>query len=231
MSESLQLFQVFQDVDECLVNSVIEHTRWTPIVAKAMGLDWPDEEIPDYETVCAKGGTHAAFGHLPRYHDINKKLRENVAFNTELPPIEGAKEALLELFNLGLFGKYLTTRPSFMAKPTADWLASMGLPNIEVIARPDEVPLEQTTQWKLGVLVEEHERTGIPIVMIDDSKSMRDAIHKLDHPHIVGVVYDGPMTPKGNGEMKWRDIKNLLLNATSWAMLAEAVKAKGVEIQ
>lgn len=185
-----------------------------------MGLNWPKEELPSYEQVCLLGGTHKAYGEFSEYWAINEFLRTNAHFNTHLDEIPGAKEALLILQELEMFGGvYLTTRPISMAQSTLEQLVTLGFPRGEIIARPDSVPLEKTSEWKVQVLKERVEENGRPNLMIDDSLSMRNAIVDARHKFIKGVLHDGPITPKGNGEMNWVEITDLLTSVKTWDIL------------
>lgn len=214
------------DVDECLVNSVEQHVVKTPLIAKAMGLDWPENELPTYAEVCGLGGTHKAYDKFPEYRAINELLRTSAHFNTHLNEIPGAKDALLALQEMEMFGFYLTTRPESMAHVTLEQLVSLGFPKAEVIARPDSVPLEKTSEWKLQVLKERQRGIKSPKLMIDDSLGMRTAIVDAKHGFIKGILHDGPITPKGNGEMNWTEIMDMLTSISTWDILTKELSAR-----
>lgn len=217
---------IAQDIDECLFNSVKQHVKFTPQIANVLELGWSVDDLPTYEQVCNLGGTHKAYANFPGYYEINDFLRVNPQFNTHLAEIEGAKDTIVALQELELFDFYLTTRPASLAQATFEQLVEAGFPKSEVIARPDAVPLSQTSAWKHTVLSQKLQETGRKKIMIDDSLSMRGYIKSASERGIQGVLFDGPLTPKDNGAMNWAEILELLSNTKDWNTLAGELSKK-----
>lgn len=113
-----------------------------------------------------------------------------------------------------------------LAQVTLEQLVTLGFPKGEVIARPDSVPLEKTSEWKLQVLKERQQGIKSPKLMIDDSLGMRTVIVDEKHGFIKGILYDGPITPKGDGEMNWGEIMDMLTSVGTWAILTKELSAR-----
>lgn len=215
------------DVDECLTNSVQQHQIMTPRLAQERGLNWSQKsQDMTYDELCTAGGTHKAFGNEPGYLDLNEFLRNDLDFNLNQELIEGALPALDLLRILGYFDFYLTTRPASLAQPTIEWLVNAGFPEGELIARPDSVPIEKTSEWKLAVLEARAKSQGRPKLMIDDSLSMLRTIRARKNSQVEGILHKGPITPQGNGEMKWSEITDILTQVTTWELLLKELSLK-----
>ncbi len=178
------------DVDETLLDSSNKHTRILNGVFGNFGLP-----TLSYEEVQAKGGTRAAYGHYEGYPRINEAMRNSPSFNKRLPPIEGAVEGVQALAGNGCkVVEYLTTRPAHLQELTHNELTRLGFPDLPVVARPESVPFERTTEWKIqelqGLVGE-----NTAVVMIDDSVSLCRAINGQHNPHLMAVVFEGPITP------------------------------------
>lgn len=198
---------IVQDCDECLVNSVQRHWEMLSLVGPKF-FGWSSQDLPTYEQICERGGTHKAYAHFGEsYTFLNEQMRFNPNFNARLPEIHGAKEALRKLAP-GLLA-YLTTRPKSLEKMTKKELSRARFPQREVIARPEHIPLEQTSAWKLEELerlVKKHKKT---MVMVDDSLSMHNAIVAASHPMIHSILFKGPITPKHERALDWNQIVEL----------------------
>lgn len=226
MMSELQRITV-HDVDECLTNSVKKHFQLTAQTALMMGFAWPEAQLPkSYKELCDKGGTHNAYGQFSGYLLVNELLRNDLAFNMNQEFIEGSLEALTLLRKLRLFDFYLTTRPASLAQATLRQLTDAGFPEGELIARPEDVPVEKTSQWKLWVLEERQKVDGRPKLMIDDSVSMLRAIEQRQHEKINGILHKGPITPSGSGEMEWKEIVDILSGAQTWNALIQELSQR-----
>ena len=194
------------DVDETIFNSVYKHWQWLTAEGKRRG--WG--KLPSYEDVLRAGGTHKAYGHFSGYWELNEQMRNSVDFNRDLKEISGAKKAIGLL--QAIVGLYLTTRPESLAMVTKEELDKKGFPDRQVIARPEHVPLEKTTNWKLSVLQQLVQEWQAKLIMVDDSVSMHQAIRSLGEPLVATILFAGPMTPKGNGELGWNKIPSIVKN-------------------
>jgi hypothetical protein len=209
-------WNIAQDVDECLVNSVPKHALMTPVVARKMGYTSLAQVHPSYEDMMTSGGSHKVFGHLEGYAQVNEFLRNDPDFNRGLKPLPGAIDALnLLQRNLSV---YLTTRPAHLARLTLEELVENGFPERRVITRPNDVPVDRTSEWKVWMLGELSRADGLAKVMIDDSAKMHTAIKDKRSPKIRGILYDGPITPRGMG-LSWEEIADLLLATEDWKSL------------
>ncbi len=188
------------DVDETLFNSVSKHVEILTTAGRKFG--W--KNLPTYEDVLRAGGTHKAYGHFPGYWEVNELMRNAEWFNRDLEIIESALDALV--YAGAMVAVYLTTRPESLSTVTHQELVKHGFPDRPVICRPDSVPLEKTTEWKLAVLEDLSRSQQARMVMIDDSVSLHDAIKKRRHSGVGTLLYAGPMTPRGNGEVEWPEI-------------------------
>jgi hypothetical protein len=199
--------QVALDIDETLLNSVEKHVRVLNLVGQALG--W--KNLPTYDQVIALGGTHKAYGDYPGYRELNKQMMKGRWFNDSLQIIEGALEAMG--FLEAQIAIYLTTRPKQLAKFTREQLKKLGFPDRDVIARPSSVKVENTSQWKMDVLKDLSGKHNAPVVMIDDSISLHHVIKDSNHPGVKTVLYAGPMTPRGNGEVTWPEVPDAVQKA------------------
>jgi hypothetical protein len=197
-----RIVKIAQDVDECIFNSVAKHTRLLNARYSQLGLS-----VPSYEQVLQAGGTHGAYKDYPDYWAVNAFMRDDEDFNRGQDLIPGAKTALNAL--KGLLAIYLTTRPESLARVTHEELLNRGLPDREVVCRPNSVPLEHTAQFKADILSQLAGTDGVA-VMIDDSSSTHKYLKGVDNPQIETVLYAGPMTPRGNGEKSWRQIVQMM---------------------
>jgi phosphoglycolate phosphatase-like HAD superfamily hydrolase len=188
------------DIDETLFNSVEKHVRILNRIGERFGC----KNLPNYQEVLAVGGTNNAYDHFSWYRDMNARMRDADWFNKGLEVIEEALEAMTYLESMVAF--YLTARPARLANTTYDELVKNGFPDREVICRPDHVPLEHTTPWKLAVLENHIQGTDTQAVMVDDSHSLHSAIKKRNNPQVATLLYAGPITPRGNGEVTWKQI-------------------------
>lgn len=188
------------DVDETLFNSVSKHVRILTEIGKRFG--W--KNLPTYEEVLSAGGTHKAYGHYPHYMEVNEMMRNAEWFNRDLEVIDEALNAMFYADAMVSF--YLTTRPDSLTAVTYEELIKHGFPDREVICRPGSVPLEKTTEWKLSVLEDRAKNEQARMVMVDDSVSLHEAIKKRKTQRVGTLLYAGPMTPRGNGEVAWPEV-------------------------
>ncbi len=200
------------DVDETLFNSVYQH--WV-FLTKLLPLyfNWDPARMPSYEEVCRANGTHAAYiaaaptmdHYKSDYGFLNQEMRFNKTFNSNQALIEGALEALNVLAPQVLL--YLTTRPVSLSNLTHDELVRAGYPDRSVIARPDEVPLNKTSMWKILHLAEISYRNKCSVVMVDDSVTTHQMIEDLGLPHIQSILINGPMTPDNHPKARsWQEV-------------------------
>ena len=185
--------KIITDIDEVLFNSVKKHVAELAKAGEVLG--W--QSMPTYEQVCSLGGTHKAYAGYPEYEALNGQMTANYEFNQGLEIIEGAKEGLTALQNKLQF--YLTTRPQTVEEITKEELKRAGFPEKPVVCRPENIDRRQTTDWKKTIL----EQQGDDIVMIDDSVSLHEA---LKGTPVQSILFAGPITPRGNGEMSWEQI-------------------------
>jgi phosphoglycolate phosphatase-like HAD superfamily hydrolase len=192
------------DIDETLFNSVKKHVDILNRIGERFGC----KNLPTYQEVLAAGGTHNAYAHFSWYRDMNERMRNASWFNKNLEVIEEALEAMTYVGAMVAF--YLTTRPARLANVTYDELVRNGFPDREVICRPPQIPLEHTTPWKLDVLEKYIQGKPKQAIMVDDSHSLHKAIKQRKNPQLATLLYAGPMTPRGNGEVTWPQIRLLL---------------------
>lgn len=173
------------DIDECIFNSVDKHYDW--LIEKGKELGW--EDMPTRDEFYEAGGTHKAFGHYPGYWEINAEMIASIDFNSGLEAIDGSVEAINALSNQFLF--YLTARPDTLKELTEKELEAAGFPERPVICRPEDVPLEDTSEWKYRVLLEtaleqlkqdEASKTNSRFVfMLDDSVGLNKLIKAVSN--------------------------------------------------
>lgn len=198
-------FIIVSDVDQVIFDCVRRHYEWLTEHGQQNG--WKD--LPSFEDVLQKGGTHGSYGHYEGYWEKNTEMLADPDFNTDLEPIDRALEAL-ELLQSSL-ALYLTTRPEDIQDLTQAELKKYGFPEKPVLARPIDIPLADTTPWKMSVLIEMAKEVDAIIIMIDDSLSLHQALNELNHPQIKSILFDGTITPKGNGEQHWPEIIDALI--------------------
>ena len=130
---------VFLDVDETLLNPLY---RWRERLSEAMGLQLSVEAIE------MAGGLDNLFHGDPRHDEFAKiaeNLREDEAFNSNLPRVDGAALGVARLMQLGVtVGGYLTGRPAKVRHVTEMDLAAKGFPSAPLIVRPENVQRWQT---------------------------------------------------------------------------------------
>ena len=115
-------FLVVSDLDEVIFNSIEEHQRQLTQLAEKKG----EIEIPTLPEVLAVGGTHQAYQRFPWYQEANGAMRNSPEFNSGLPLMPGAREAIAS-FEAALHG-YLTTRPETLTELSRKELIKNGFP-------------------------------------------------------------------------------------------------------
>jgi len=138
------------DVDETLLNPL---ERWRDAVARDFHLELTVDEIE------AAGGLDPMLRYRSDYVDfvaLANRLRGDLAFNSDLPAVEGALDGVraLERLSKVKVAFYLTTRPDVVRLETSENLRAVGFPDRPVITRPVHVSRDQTAEWKADVLVE-----------------------------------------------------------------------------
>lgn len=105
--------------------------------------------------------------------DIIARIREmcvDVKHHEFVPLIEGAPEAIKQIVQHIPIVMYLTARPESMRRATVDWLARHGFPELELVMRPEHIPIgEPAALWKACTLEELYPRV---IGIIDDNPSI-----------------------------------------------------------
>jgi hypothetical protein len=204
---------IAQDVDECIFNSVDKHYA----TYKAIAEQRNNVIVPSLEDVIRMGGTHAYFGQFDWYEELNKHNRNDEGFNRGQEQINGSLEALT--FLQSQLAVYLTTRPQQLERVTKEELDAHGYPDRRVICRPKEVNFKKTTEWKTWMLAQLAKQFQAQMLMIDDSVNLHQ---HLNHAKMNGskglldtILFAGPMTPKGNGEMSWEQIM-LAMSGDVW---------------
>ncbi|MDH5532812.1 MAG: hypothetical protein OEX81_00095 [Candidatus Pacebacteria bacterium] len=200
---------IAQDVDECIFNSVDKHyLHYKKEAETREGI-----VVPSLEEVIRLGGTHAFFGQFEWYAQMNKDNRNDEKFNRGQERIDGSLEALTLLESQ--LAVYLTTRPESLLRVTQEELDKYGYPDRQVICRPKEVNFKKTTEWKTWMLAQLAMQFQAQMLMVDDSINLHQ---HLNHAKLNGskglldtILYAGPMTPKGNGEMTWEEIVSLMM--------------------
>jgi len=200
---------IAQDVDECIFNSVDKHYA----IYKAMTERKEHIIVPPLEEVIRLGGTHAFFGQFDWYKKINYKNRNDEQFNRSQERITGSLEAL-QLMD-SMLAVYLTTRPESLLRVTKEELDKNGYPDKQVICRPKEVDFINTTEWKTWMLSQLAREFQAQMIMIDDSLNLHNHLNRAKLNGSKGlldtVLFAGPMTPKGNGEMTWEQITQMMM--------------------
>jgi len=170
--------------------------------------------LPTYEEVCLQGGTSHAYSYIPGYPEFNRYLRHSPRFNSNqdlIHPI--VPDILNRLPHYGFVPvMYLTTRPAEVAVVTRGELEKTGCPSLPVIARPPEIPLSETTGWKIEQLVALSRLMQGEIVMVDDSASLNQTITALAHPRVKSLLFGGPLTNIDDGR-----------TAVTWETMIEAL--------
>lgn len=193
------------DIDECLVNSVEKHFRLLKQWAKEHG----HSEVASltYSKFCAGGGTKQFEALWPEYHEYCEFTRQDPNFNRGLIEVPGSRAAQQSLASEA--HAYLTTRPEDVTTLThEEVIVLLNFLNLKIVARPNTVPISQTTPWKLSMLEEMVQRTGSPKIMLDDQVSMYEAIVQNRNPWIAGILIKGDRTPDDRGALSWRDVPN-----------------------
>ncbi|MCD8484985.1 hypothetical protein LRY65_01435 [Candidatus Woesebacteria bacterium] len=198
--------QIVLDIDETLVDSTKRHHSKLSRAGRLLG--WTD--MPNLEDFLRLGGSHGAFGQYPGYFDLNARMCAAEWFNRNMEVLPEALEVVTAADAMVAF--YLTTRPDVIAALTAEELEKHGYPQREVICRPADIPVEDTTPWKLSVLKKKASELGKPLLMIDDSVPLHQAILEEKDPNIYTILYAGVRTPRGNGEKTWGEIQTILKN-------------------
>lgn len=207
-------WNIVQDVDECLVNSVPKHAIATPRIAARMGYDELANTHFTPEELCRLGGSNGGFSNIPGYKVVNHFLRHDPNFNRGLEHIPGARETILSLEDR--MAAILTTRPEHLKELTKEELAAAGYPELPITARPHSVSVERTAEWKYQNLVALHEADGKAKLMIDDSYSTVKYIMEKKNPYIKALLYHGPMTKDGLGASSWKEIEVMLHATEDW---------------
>ena len=109
---------------------------------------------------------------------------------------------------------YLTTRPEELSELTREELVTSGFPDLPVVARPQEIALENTTTWKISVLLKLSSQLLphglISLLMIDDSVSLHTEISQMHHPGIASILHAGPITPPHSNAQAWPQISQTI---------------------
>ena len=192
---------IVSDVDEILFDAATKHAN--QLYQYALDHDW-DFPVPP-KRFFELGGSHASYGNIDEYWDLNEFMINDPEFNSNLELIPGAVDALNFLAPHLLF--YLTTRPESLTRLTEEEIEKNGFPKREVIARPKAISIKNTTEWKLDILTQIAKEKCL--VMIDDSYSLREAILKANDPNIYSILFKGLITPEHPFSMDWKQIIEL----------------------
>ncbi len=115
----------------------------------------------------------------------------------------------LKFINQHIVG-YLTVRPRLSIDATNKWLSNNDFPNLEIIAKPDEIALEVATEWKARALEFLYpEIQGI----VDDSHGL---------VNLLSERYEGVVFTYNSNESVRNDIKNIACR--DWKQVTENVK-------
>jgi hypothetical protein len=197
------------DIDECLVNSVEKHYRLLKQWARENGH--AEVESLSYDEFCAGGGTKHFENIWPDYNAYCESNRKDANFNRGLVEVPGSRNAQRLLDSEA--HAYLTTRPEEMIDLTYEELVLiLNFLDLKIIARPSDVPITQTTEWKLSKLQEMVENTGTPKIMLDDQVSMHDAVKSAHNPWIESILIKGDRTPEGHGALRWQEVPSEVLS-------------------
>lgn len=205
------LVVVVLDLDEVIYNAARKHHR---LLNAAYTMAGCNNNLPSYEEFCALGGSDNAYTHIPSYPRLNEVMKSDPRFNRNIPLLDEEVPSILSEI-LRIEGvtpiMYLTTRPARLASLSKEELLKSGCPDLPVLARPDTVPFERTSSWKLERLREIVTFTSGHVVMIDDSFSLAKAIEETDNPKIHSFLFAGPVTPKdGNAKVTWQTLPQKL---------------------
>jgi len=200
MHKNRESVGVVLDVDETLVLSVKRHYEVLTTLGKSLG--W--KNLPTFEQVLQMGGTHHAYGHYPRYAEINAEICAAEWFNRGLEVIPAAREAMDAIGSQVFF--YLTTRPASMTRLTYEELLQAGFPDRPVIARPSSVPLKKTAEWKFSVLADQAQKLRNPLELIDDSVTTHLEIVRRRDRSVGTQLYAGAITPPHPTAVNWQEI-------------------------
>ncbi|NCN87435.1 MAG: hypothetical protein GW941_00915 [Candidatus Pacebacteria bacterium] len=199
---------IAQDVDECIFNSLDKHYA----MYKAVAEERNNILVPSLEEVIRLGGTHVYFGQFDWYEEMNRQNRNDEGFNRNQESIPGSLEALTFLDSQ--LAVYLTTRPESLKLVTKEELDKKGYPDKRVICRPPEVDFRRTTEWKTWMLAQLAKEFQTQMLMIDDSVHLHSHLNRAKLNGSKGlldtILFAGPMTPRGNGELSWEQITHAL---------------------
>ncbi len=129
----------------------------------------------------------------------------------QLERMHGSHEAIYRIQEKLPIHFYLTARSVEMLDITHAWLAKHGYPQVDVIARPLDVPYEDTYRWKASVLMELY-----PTVqgIVDDDANLPKHMPK-DYE---GTIYIIGQETTGREDLNvhhcptWEDVHQSILN-------------------
>lgn len=196
---------IVSDVDEVEVDSIEKHVKWLTDIGKKYG--WIN--LPTLQEVMMMGGTHAAYSDYPGYWDVNRQMRDDPIFNSDLPvnteTLRYYRSHEAELM------AHLTTRSAHLANHTRHELIRAGYPDRPVLGRPDYADIKFTARWKHDMLRTLAVNAVTPIVLIDDSASTVDYVNEQPtHREIIALLFAGPITPKRADALTWPQLRTRL---------------------
>lgn len=111
-----------------------------------------------------------------------EKSRENNALQEQLPLIKNSNHFVEKINNIIPIVGYITIRPRNVIPGTINWLRKHNFPNVDILARPINIPSSEGNQWKAEIL---HFLYPQVCGIIDDSQSVAEKLDK----NYQGVVF------------------------------------------
>ncbi len=101
-------------------------------------------------------------------HITDNEMQKNIE------QIKGASIYVNKINNIVPIVAYLTTRPQSVVDGTAYWLEKNNFPDVEILARPIEVPRAEGNLWKAGVLEYLYPQV---VGIVDDNIAVAQYLH------------------------------------------------------
>jgi len=173
------------DIDETVSNTVL---TWMGLLSQHFGNphNWaPEQLVKEYKFT----------DRVPFWGSDAKEWLRAQHFNRPLhltfQPMEGSVQAIRELHTIIPITLWATIRPVEVSEETKAWLLQHGFPEAELLARPQDITLEDANRWKARRVAELYPHI---IGIIDNSPSVMEHLPS-DYPG-VGLLFDCDTSPR-----------------------------------
>jgi hypothetical protein len=144
--------------------------------------------------------------------EIHNRLMANAEAHADLELREGALESINKINEKLAIAGYLSARPEVIHQTTKDWIQRKGLPEAEVILRPNYV--NDSNAWKAAVL----EFLWPEVIgIVDDNQGLVDKLHRGYQGVLFVYNYAGQNDREGFNIVHCADWESVVEKVTNYS--------------